>query len=868
MRKSFFLVALLFVTACGTKKANTSETPIASTSDVAGETVLDEEIDTSAEAPIYHGSRTILSNLIHTKLELKPDWEKAYMYGVATITAKPHFYSSDSLILDAKGMTINSIKLNGKDLKYVYADDILKIKLDKTYQRTEQYTIVIDYIAKPNERETSGSAAITSDKGLYFINNDGSDPKKMPQIWTQGETEANSVWFPTIDATNQKSSQEVYLTVADKYVTLSNGKLVSSKKNADGTRTDYWKQELSHAPYLFMLGIGEFKIVKDSYTRKDGKKIDVFYYVEPEWEKYAKSIFGNTPEMIGYFSSILNYEYPWDKFHQIVVRDYVSGAMENTGCVVFGDFIYKTDRESLDGNGESIIAHELFHHWFGDLATCESWANLTLNESFANYSQYLWDEHKYGNDEADFNAESEAKGYMQQAQSTGYHDLVWFNYGDKEEMFDGHSYNKGGRILHMLRTYVGDDAFFTSLNKYLTENQFKATEYNHLRLAFEEVTGEDLNWFFNQWYTGSGHPTLDITQRIEGNEVVLSINQKQDIKKFSLFKLPMQVAVVDTDGKKVYDITVDQLTNEFRFPFNGTLKTVIPDYQEALLAVVNEKKDASQFIEQYYNSDKWRTRNRALNLGAKKIDDASQKLILDALKDPFWSIRSLAIDKAVRLKDENKDKATALIKELVTKDPKSSVRAKALSYISRIDLEGAEAIYLNALKDSSYSVVSAALNALSEVNQTLALQKAETLEKEDASSSIIMTIANLYASSKDESKFSFFQTHLTDGKLSGFDELGLMNTFSSYLSTQKTELIDRAFDTYKSLQNNGGMYTKMFVPQNIDYLLNELKSRVDAENAKIIELKKAKDNAGVEQAEKTIAKINEVTNKYVGLVGK
>src|SRR5690606_27800912 len=158
-----------------------------------------------------------------------------------------------------------------------YANDFLKIKLDKTYTRNEQYTVEIDYVAKPNERETGGSAAITSDKGLYFINHDGSDPNKMPQIWTQGETEASSVWFPTIDAPNAKTSQEIYITVEDKYVTLSNGKLVSSKKNADGTRTDYWKQDLPHAPYLFMLGIGEFKIVKDSYTRKDGKKIDVHY---------------------------------------------------------------------------------------------------------------------------------------------------------------------------------------------------------------------------------------------------------------------------------------------------------------------------------------------------------------------------------------------------------------------------------------------------------------------------------------------------------------------------------------------------------------------------------------------------------------
>src|SRR5690606_29186550 len=197
-----------------------------------------------------------------------------------------------------------------------------------------------------------------------------------------------------------------------------------------------------------------------------------------------------------FFSEKLGVEYPWDKYHQIVVRDYVSGAMENTGAVIFGDFVYKNKRELLDANDQSIIAHELFHHWFGDLVTAESWSNLTLNESFANYSQYLWDEHRFGLDEADYQAEGEADGYYQTGQSQGYHDLVWFDYDNKEQMFDGHSYNKGGRILHMLRNYIGDDAFFKALNIYLTQNKFKAAEFHQLRLAFEEVTGEDLNWFF------------------------------------------------------------------------------------------------------------------------------------------------------------------------------------------------------------------------------------------------------------------------------------------------------------------------------------------------------------------------------------
>ena len=874
MKKSYIVIIALALAACGTSKKETTASTTGNYSEQdaqkLAEIIKEDEKKpvVPTERAIFHASETILTNLIDTRLDVRVDWDKAYLYGKATITAKPHFYPSDSLILDAKGMTINSVSLAaGESLVYTYKDDFLKIKLNKTYTRKEQYTIVIDYVAKPNERKTGGSAAITSDKGLYFINNDGSDPNKMPQIWTQGETEASSVWFPTIDAPNSKTTQEVFITVDDKYVTLSNGKFVGSKKNKDGTRTDNWKQDLPHAPYLFMMGIGEFKVVKDSYTSKGGKTIDVHYYVEPEWEKYAKNIFGNTPEMIKHFSELLGVEYPWDKYHQIVVRDYVSGAMENTGAVVFGDFVYKTDRELLDENSESIIAHELFHHWFGDLVTCESWSNLPLNEAFANYSQYLWDEYKYGKDEADFNASSEANGYLQQAQMQGYHDLIWYDYDEKEQMFDGHSYNKGGRILHMLRNYVGDEAFFLSLNKYLTDNKFKAAEYHHLRLAFEEVTGEDLNWFFQQWFTSSGHPVLDISQRMEGNEVVVSIAQKQNLVQFPIFKLPMQIAVVDSIGKQVYNVTVDKIENEFRFPLRGQLKTVIPDYQETLLAVINEKKDLSQFVEQYYHSTNWRTRNRAMNLGIKKFDEATQKLILDGLKDPFYAIRSISIEKAVRLKDAHKELAISLIKEMAEKDPKSSVRVSALAFLDKMGVANAESIFINALKDSSYAVVSTGLKFLSKNNPTLAMEKAQSLENEK-STSMIVGIAGLYAENGDASKFDFFQKNLTNGTMSGFDELGLVNLFSSYLSAQDNDLIVRSFDTYKHIEKNGGMYTKMFFSQNIDFMLKQINGRLSAEKAALVEYEKSKNNAGITKTEKNIKQLEELNKNFTSLISE
>ena len=420
----------------------------------------------------YQPANDKVNDLIHTRLDVSFDWEKQYLIGKANLTFKPYFYPQETLELDAKGFDIDYVRLIQGDvvreLRYKYVDSLkLIIGLDREYTRDEQFEVQIKYIAKPNELpDAGGSSAITKDLGLYFINPLGDEEGKPKQIWTQGETEASSCWFPTIDSPNEKTTQEMYITVDTSYVTLSNGTLIYSKDNGDGTKTEYWKQDKPHAPYLFMMAVGEFSVVEDEW---DG--LDVDYYVEPAYESHAKSVFGNTPEMLQFFSDRLGYKYPWDKYSQVVVRDFVSGAMENTSASVFMEQVQITSRETLDKNWDYIIAHELFHHWFGDLVTAESWSNLALNESFANYSEYLWSEYKYGREAADEHRQEELAGYLGQAASKQY-PIIRYNYVHRMEMFDGHSYNKGGLVLHMLRKYLGDDAFFKSLEHYLNKNQF------------------------------------------------------------------------------------------------------------------------------------------------------------------------------------------------------------------------------------------------------------------------------------------------------------------------------------------------------------------------------------------------------------
>jgi aminopeptidase N len=838
MKKLFYVVVAVALVACQ-PKTTSKETPVQISSDNGSSQTISIGSPESEKPNVYHASRTILTDLINTKLEVSFDWQTSRLIGKETLTAKPHYYASNQLILDAKGMEIKGVAMAGKTVSFDYQNDILTITLDRTYTREENYTVIIDYIAKPEERKTGGSNAISSDKGLYFINPTGMEKNKMPQIWTQGETESNSVWFPTIDSPNAKTKQEIYITVDNKYVTLSNGKLISSIKNADGTRTDYWKQDLPHAPYLFMMGVGEFKVVKDNYTRPDGSTMEVNYYVEPEWENSARAIFGETPKMIGFFSKLLGVEYPWDKYHQIVVRDYVSGAMENTGAVIFGDFAYKNERELLDENDNSTIAHELFHHWFGDLVTCESWSNLTLNESFANYSQFLWDEHRYGLDEAEYQAIQEANGYFASADQGGYHNLVWFDYNSREDMFDGHSYNKGGRILHMLRKYIGDDAFFLALKNYLKANAYKPAEFHQLRLAFEEVCGEDLNWFFKQWYEGKGHPTLDISYNEDAakKQVTLLVNQKQK-SEFGLFKLPVEVTVYDDRGATTKRYWFNEESNQIVLDYVGTLRSVVFDAEAALLGKLSETKPEAWSAFDFKTAKHYIHRKNGLVKATYAKSEASDVLLLDALKDPFWDIRMTAVERLSKLTETNKAIGIARLKSIAKNDSVSKVRSAAIQTLaSMLNSSELEQLCEEAISnDRSYGVINTALIQLSKVNAASAIKFAQSLENEK-SSKMTASIATIYSKYGTAENMAFFEHAFAENKLQGFDVLGGLNSLTIFSAKQEPKIQERTLVIYEEQYKNGGMYAQMFMPQYVSYLrenaLNSVeKLRGDEEKAK------------------------------------
>lgn len=722
----------------------------------------------------YNASHTFEHDLLHTKIEIAFDWAKKRANGKATLKLRPWFYATNSLTLDAKNFDIHSVKLanSGAALKYTYDNEQLVVQLDKTYTRTQEFSIVVEYTAKPDERESyGGSAAITSDKGLYFINPDGSESDKPRQIWTQGETESNSFWFPTIDKPNERCTQEMYITVEDKYKTLSNGIFVSSAKNANGTRTDYWKMDQPHAPYLFMMAIGEFAVVKDKWRGKD-----VSYFVEPKYEQDARDIFPYTTEMLEFFSTTLGYEYPWPKFDQVIVRDYVSGAMENTTAVIFGEYMQKTKRELLDDHltNEKVVAHEMFHHWFGDLVTTENWANLTLNEGFANYSEYLWMEHKHGKDAADNHRHIEQQGYLFSAGDGG-HPLIHFGYDKREDMFDAHSYNKGGCVLHMLRNYVGDEAFFAALRTYLERNKFTEVEVHELRLAFEDVTGQDLNWFFNQWYLGSGHPSLDITYDYDAASAMASvtIEQQQAAENggTAVYRLPMAVDIYNADGSKRREqIEVTKRKQTFLFKATSKPALINVDADKMLLCVKNDQHTAEEWAFMYDHGTNFFDRLEALN-GLSAEPETAQTYYIKALNDKCDAIRDLALG-AIQPGNEL---ALPAIAQIADKEPVPGVRASAIAILGQTqDKQYVPIIQKGLGTNEAYSVVGAALSALSTLDPAAAISASKALENEN-SDAIIAALAELYAQMPGVDQLAWFKSH--EGKV---DQMAAFTFFENY----------------------------------------------------------------------------------------
>lgn len=784
-----FFAAMLALISCSTTKKTTTGTE----HDPGGPHVIldtmtiSPETDVTVEDAPYRAAEDRTWDLLHTILDLSFDWDQSAVNGTATLTLSPLFYSQSQLTLDAVDFTIKKLMVNGKtSTDYTYDNKELVINLMQPFNRRDKVVVIIDYTAKPKPDFNDEGSAITNNQGLFFIDPLDTVPGLPRQIWTQGETSSNRKWFPTIDQPNERGTQEIILTVADSFMTLSNGSMISSTQLDNGMRRDHWKLELPHAPYLAMVAVGIWDKVSDSWR---GRPVD--YYVDPGYGKSAREIFAHTPEMIDFFSEKLGLDFVWPKYAQIIVKDFVSGAMENTTAVVYGDFIQFHVEDMLEsGANDYIVAHELFHHWFGNLVTTESWSNLTLNEGFANYAEYLWSEYKYGRERANVSRISEMSAYFDQA-SYDAHPLIDYHYGDENEMFDAHSYNKGGLVLHMLRDLVGDEAFFASLRLYLQRHAYTAVEADDLRQAFEETTGSDLNWFFNQWYFGIGHPVLDVHHSYDETTKMLNVNidQMQDQQEYlKKFRLPIEIATYYENGQHdISKIWLEERSQSFSIAVDAKPVAVVVDPRDILLMVINQEIPVTEYETRLLRVPAITHRISAYRMMQEISDDAIEKLIADS----STTIRGLAIQ---YLADQgNVERLYALS----TTETNLDLRFFILQSLVELDPEKAKDLAINMLQTTDKNpVIYDALLAVANVDADEAMRQAERFEN-NPSQAVYAARAAIYAKKGSSVSYDFYTNEKARNMPVDYLE-EFITSFALYLSKQDAATQQKGFDLIKS----------------------------------------------------------------------
>lgn len=840
---SLILLLFLYFNACKTKSPIVKETEVYDSLPINEKSISSEDqesfrVKKEQEIKSYQESASKDFDILHMELDLEFDWQRQAVLGKAKLKVKPFFYPQKILVLDAKDYEMGSVNWIASDsvfkLSYRYNEKSLSVYLPRELTSKDTFELEINYTAFPERNSGEGSEAITDTKGLYFIDPLDTVPDKPTMIWTQGETEHNSKWFPTIDKPNERFTHTIRLTVPDSMVSISNGVLVKQEKLGNGLRKDHWEMNLPHAPYLVALAVGDFGKVQARHG-----SIPLGYFVERGFEKGVEKVFKNTPEMMTFFEEKLGIPFPWPKYDQIVVRDFVSGAMENTTASIFMEELRLDEREALDSEWDYIIAHELFHQWFGDLVTTESWANLTLNEAFANYSEYLWNEHHYGKDQAALKLVSEMEGYFAEAEDKQV-DLIRFDYADSEDMFDAHSYNKGGVVLHMLRDVLGDEAFFKGLNEYLKRHAFQSVEVHDLRLAFEKVSGKDLNWFFNQWFLAKGHPELKMeVDYSEPENILLTITQLQDLNEAPLFQFPIEVSWYSGKERISKRFMVSEGRQSFALENVEPIKLVYVDEGKNVLAIKSQELSNDQLLQQFRESKLGVARYEALDSLVSREARLELGLVIpQAIKDPFWPIRenilgllqsdNQFINQLEGLEDE--------IYELAEKDPKNSVRSAAIDLLGEWNPDKYQFAFKRMAHEPSYLVAGSALMAFLNATESGEVLKFIEGFSDQKNFRMIIPVSEYYITQSISGRGDWFQTKLSELKGEGlYYFLGYYGEyFSRFPEEGKVEAIGSLL---KILKENPKDYVRMGAFQALlafadeKEVLNKIDEAVKAESS-------------------------------------
>jgi aminopeptidase N len=558
----------------------------------------------------------------------------------------------------------------------------------------------------------------TPARGLYFLEPDEHVQDRPRQVWTQGQDEDSRHWFPCHDKPNVKMTFEIDVQVPRGWFALSNGALVKRDDKPNAKRWHYhWRMSEPLPSYLVTLVAGEF-------AELDGGKaagVPVTYLVPKGHEAEGKRTFRRTPEMIEHFGKLIGVPYPWNKYAQVVVSDFIFGGMENTTATTMYEHILLDERAALDISSDDIIAHELAHQWFGNYVTCRDWSHGWLNEGFATLFEHLDREHHLGQDELYFGLQDDFDAYLAEAHGRYRRPIVCQDYEAPIEIFDRHLYQKGALVLFMLRRLLGDHAFFAGVRVYLTRHARSIVETRDLMRAMEDVSGHGLEQFFEQWVYRAGHPELEVKVEHEAQVLTVTVKQTQKIdKETPVFAFPFTFEVTPVRGKTVrHTRNIDKALETIAIPCTERPSFVAIDSDFAVVADVRLDVPADMLRRQLKNGATARVRWLAASAVAKHPDPPSLDALAKSLSndEEFWGVR---VKVALALGHTRLGAAFEILRaNLKTKHPK--VRRAVVQALGHFrTAEAAQELKPIALKDRSYLVESEAARSLGQTRQSAA----------------------------------------------------------------------------------------------------------------------------------------------------
>ncbi|HLE55140.1 MAG TPA: M1 family aminopeptidase [Thermoplasmata archaeon] len=589
-----------------------------------------ERIFAPLDAP-EHPPRDRTFQLHHVRLDIVIDDAARTVSGTAAHHLAPINDGLKDVVFDQQGLNIRRVTDgDGKALDFEVHGEELTVHLARTKKAGERFELRIRYECKPQ-------------KGLFFVAPDKAYPARPRIVWTQGEEMDNRSWFPSYDFPNQKFTSEVVVTVDEKFRVVSNGHLAKEKHDPKKrTRTYDWVQDKPHPNYLIALVAGEWDSKEWS---ADG--VPVQAYVPKGMGKYIDLCFSRVPHMVKYFGRVTGQKYPWDKYAQACVPEFTFGGMENTSITILFEYCLTDEKAYPDYSSDPLLSHELAHQWFGDYVTTKSWGHLWLNESFADYFECLWWEDYFGKDDFLLHLQEIREGYYEEAEKHYRRPIVTHRYVDSEDMLDAHTYNKGCGVLHMMRTVLGDDLWWKSIRHYVKKHALQNVETNDLKVAIEEATGRNLDWFFDEWLYRAGHPEFEVSWSWDdkARQVEVKLKQTHEVKDpVPLFKMPVVFELASDERVWRENVKVEKAEHTFRFGTPRRPKTVLFDPDGALLKKLTFKKEKEELVWQVARAKGiWGRIEACEGLGKFLADEGALRALEKALtKDKHWGVRRAA----------------------------------------------------------------------------------------------------------------------------------------------------------------------------------------------------------------------------------